>query len=381
MLIWQGSPSRDTVLHIMSVFASLAQFLTPLAIKDLLHAGNDVTSANATACGLVNHTAESVVFSPDVLLNNRTVNSMHAVETGQFSYNFTINNSNLSNNSITNETPDVGLSRYAFVMVGCFPIIGAVVSTFNYFAFAGYKKLCIDQNHKSQEVKDTRMTESMSNLKITPSRIVVLALLCPYMFTCNWMESNPGAYLSSFVVKGLCMDIQTGSEITSLYWGCHGIGRFLTIFVSKWVKPKFILYSLFTSYSTAVTVGLFIPMLPQLVWVTAVLGGLGASSMYFATLLWVSDYVAITGRVSAMCITFIYFGGIAGPLFMGNMFQAYGFMWVIYIQIGTISMQVMLFLSIEIFAKIKGLGAHGTNIKAEMANTQDELKDLNSGVS
>ena len=283
-------------MHVMNVFCMASQFVTPIIVRGFLVDVGDVMHRGGGGDSCHNTTG------------NISVYASHGTDTAQG--NSSVLSMNNSGESPTYDSGDsdiieaVSYARFAYVAVGAFPVAAAMCSFVNFFIFKDYKKICLTPLKKKSTYDDVQEHKP---------DMVILVLFSMLMFLYNFLLSTPASFFASFAVKGLCLNVKTGSDLTTAYFFSNMAGKLLTVLMSNWLRPIKLLYILLSCNAFSWTLGLFIPLTPELVWVTAAVAGLGMSSLHFNILLWLADFVTITGRISSLCLISSYSAALVGP--------------------------------------------------------------------
>ena len=139
-------------------------------------------------------------------------------------------------------------------------------------------------------------------------------------------------YMTTFVIKYLGFQVQSASLLMSLFFGFLFIARVIGIPVAAFVKPGEML--IFNVVTTAVFFVLLLALVnvwPTIIWITIPLAGLALSTTFTAALLWISDRITITGRISSLVLVGYSSGAIVGPLIVGQLFESSTPMWFVYV--------------------------------------------------
>ena len=351
--VWDGFKARNSIIHMMNIFVAAAQSITPLLVRQFLRATGEIHQLEGE---------NSLQCTPD---DNGTLVSYDTFSDGTV-VNFTQNISSNTNGSQPGDSDiDINYSRYAYISVGSITISASIFSCITYFGLREYVK---------PRLLSTATAKAKSEKTWARPNRVILILFYMIMFLFNWLESPPLAYFGSFAVKCLCWDVKKGSDLTMVYAIGNLIGKCLVVPASQYLRPVTILYICFSCNAIAWSLGVFVPLRADIIWITAILAGLGLSSLHMNLLLYVAEFMPITGVISSMCIVFLYISGIFGPLILGNLFQRHTYMWVIYFPLVATLMQISLFFSLEVF--VRKMDLRNTRKKDLMAVKDTEMVNL-----
>jgi len=139
----------------------------------------------------------------------------------------------------------------------------------------------------------------------------------------------------------------------SLFFGTHCLGRFLGIPLSFVLRPRTMIIINLMVTTIAYVMLLLVKDLPGILWVSAALAGIGMATTFATTLLWISESIAVTGRVSAVVIASGSFGSIVQPQVVGQLFEVSevgGPMSMVYVLVTAAFVHIALFTSMLVFA-------------------------------
>ena len=96
----------------------------------------------------------------------------------------------------------------------------------------------------------------------------------------------------------------------------------------------------------------FASVIPEFVlWLSVAGAGLGISTIYASTILWISEYLAVTGTVGGIFLIGASCGLISGPPLAGMLFQQKSHMWMVYLSLMAAAIHIILILGLNLFVK------------------------------
>ncbi len=252
------------------------------------------------------------------------------------------------NCSETPETPSHGFVRFAYVSLAAFAVPPSVVFAVLFFLLGPScrRNLGTTMNRNS--------SVGLYEVAVLPSRFFhfVIYLLAFFQYTMyGLLETTLAGFLAPFVVEFLGWQNTGGAWITALFWGCQLLGRSVSVPLAIWIKPlRFI-----TCNVLLVLLALFLLLFAQradsLAWAAAALSGLGLSTFFGSNVLNVSTHIQITGKAGAAVYAGTSVGLIAGPTFVGFLFESSGPQWMTYICICAAFALGAAVITMEVYSK------------------------------
>ncbi|CAL1540763.1 unnamed protein product [Lymnaea stagnalis] len=299
MHIW-GSEGRSLLQLIHFTFA-FGGVLTPLFTEPFL-APKEIKNSNT----------EAQIFEFNMTSSELTLN---------ITSNLT---SNTSNNNTTVLLPRTTNVHYAF-------LIGGVIS----ILISLHYVVTIFCEKKSKSSSDTH-TQSVHDRKLPrPLYVFLILVLCFFYLVYCCVEDTFASFLMTFVVTEYdSVSKSEGAYITTFYWGSFAVGRFLSIFVSKYItamKVVFI-YTLFmivafAGFTISATFG-HIGLLTTF----SCMAGLSLSAVFAAGFSWTeAELLKVTGWVSSFILIGSSIGMMINPLIIGYLMENVSNMWFCYI--------------------------------------------------
>jgi len=179
-----------------------------------------------------------------------------------------------------------------------------------------------------------------------------LALLSLLYHVYSYTEMTPTNYFPTFAIKFLQWPAKDASLLMSVYFGTHCAGRFLGIPLSCVLRPRTMIIINLIVTMIAYVILLPVRSLPELLWASAALAGIGMATTFATTLLWMSELIAISGRIGAIVVASGSFGSIIQPQIVGRLFdvpEAGGPMSMVYLLVTAALVHIALFICMLVF--------------------------------
>lgn len=341
--LWARHRFKEPFLQGLHTIWSLAAMIEPLLIHPFL----GEFSTNSTLAPLDgNHTLESEM--EEVI---RCTNASNCTE------NFT-NMDNMTNwndsGTLDWQEAIIQQARYAYLTVGflIFPSSVSFIAVYLYSCsplLLPRKSESMSIDAMSEECKITSTQKSVDQRRML--RYVFLFLLFIVCLLNACCENIPEAYLTMFVIKYLGWPVQRGTLIMSIFYGTQSAGSLVGVGLSTVVRPRtMIVFNLCISV-IAYLLLFCAPLQDAIVLVSVALAGYGTSSTFAAIVLWVSESVQVSGGVSATLMIGGALGDMTGPLIIGQLFEYYSPLWLIYAQIMITSSLLLLFVLLLLFIR------------------------------
>ena len=315
LALWKGHSAKNPVMQGVHFVWSIGSTLAPFLVQPFLAEVED-----------------------EKVNDNWTDNSTYVMLTTQ---------NQINNHTIPplDNTVDYSFIRYAYMLVGIL-VIGSSSLFGVLFWLIGPSLLRQKKRHVV-----TKLVGDYSTSQPRCYRFGFVSLMFVFFFNFLITEAIPGAFLSSFVVKGFGWSVKQGAVITSAYWGAHGVGRMLGIPTAYFLPPRLMLNISMVMICGAYTLMVFAHDFGDVVvYVCVMLGGSGISTVFPSMLLWASKHIKITGFVSGVCLTGCSLGGIIGFSLVGYMFDQLGHMWMVYFVLLTSILSFVVFIILQVYA-------------------------------
>ena len=328
--LWDNHKLKEPLMLGMHAIWSVGAFISPFVVSPFLA---DLTQSRDLYTEL-NHTTESI---PE-------------------------------NGTLSKGENIVGLDeiKYPYIITGCVVGISSLLSLVSY---------CLYKDHRLIRSKKINDHHEKKSGEVLSFKLPMLVMQFLFFFLYIWYELIPGTLLSTFVIEGLNWSIHDGPLLMSVYWGAHGAGRFVNIPISFFMKPLMML-SLNMGICVLAHAIMLIAVLSndKLLWVSTAMSGFSMGTLFAVSILWVSQYMHISGAIGAFFLIAASIGGMTGPTLAGFLFEYHSHLWVVYLSLMASVAQGIVFLLMFVFVKI-----HIRRIKSnEPVELQTERENINS---
>ena len=228
-------------------------------------------------------------------------------------------------------------------------ITGSVVGISSVFCLVCY---CLYGDYGLTRSKNT-CYHKQKHFDSLSFKIPMLIMQFLFFFLYPWYQLVLGTLLPTFVIEGLNWSIHDGPLLMSVYWGFNGVGRIVHIPISFCMKP---LAMLCINIGICVC-GHFIMLIAvltndKLLWISTAMIGFSMGTLFSFALLWISQYMYISGAMAGFFLISISIGGMTGPALTGFLFEYSSHMWVVYLSLMASVTEGMVFLMMFVFVKI-----------------------------
>jgi MFS family permease len=130
----------------------------------------------------------------------------------------------------------------------------------------------------------------------------------------------------------LDFSVQSAALLMSLFFAFQFISRVIGIVVAALVQPGKML--IFNVSLTAVFFMILLAVVnvwPTIIWITIPLASFTTATTFAAGMLWISDRITITGRISSLILVGHSSGAIVSPIIVGQLFERSTPMWFVYV--------------------------------------------------
>ena len=177
-------------------------------------------------------------------------------------------------------------------------------------------------------------------------------LIVLFYHTYVYIEVTPYEYLATFAIKFLHWPVNDVPLLMSVFFGTNFLGRFLGIPLSFVLRPRTMIIINLIVTTIAYVMLLLVKGLPGILWVSAALAGIGMATTFATTLLWISESIPVTGRVSAIVTASGAFSCIIQPQIVGRLFEVPevgGPMSMVYVLVTAAFVHIALFSAMLVF--------------------------------
>ena len=182
-------------------------------------------------------------------------------------------------------------------------------------------------------------------------------------------------YIAVIAIKGFNWDVHLGAWLTSVFYAGMFIGRLASIPLSSIVHPWIMLASNFCLVVTSYILMLLADHMSDIVlWLSALLAGLGMSSTFASVVGQVSSYVHVTGFIMALFTIGCSLGAVIGNIISAHVFQIFFHKGIIIICMIAVFMEVILYFMLIILLKCYYKPAAGNENNREDVEHRVPLK-------
>uniref|UniRef100_A0A2C9LKI7 Major facilitator superfamily (MFS) profile domain-containing protein n=1 Tax=Biomphalaria glabrata TaxID=6526 RepID=A0A2C9LKI7_BIOGL len=269
--------------------------------------------------------------------------------------------------------------HYAFLIAGCI----AIMTSIPFFIMIFY-------DNKSKTPHDENYIQVPSRKLPLHLHIFLIITLCFFFLVYCCVEDTFASFLMTFLVKEYEeVSKSKGAYITTFYWASFALGRFLCIFVCKFlIAVKVItLYTIlmvfaYSGFTICATYGLIDGLT-----VFAGMAGISMAPVFASGFNWAgSELLQVTGWISSFILIGSSIGMMINPLIIGNLMERLSNMWFCYVLLS----QTFLLCGVFVFLlslnrlyinKVYGTvgGQRSLEIEVDAPEKETEPRLLNSG--
>ena len=178
-------------------------------------------------------------------------------------------------------------------------------------------------------------------------RLVVISLLCLFIFLYVGLEVAYGNWIFTVVVTGvLNFSKSRGTIIQSLFWGAFAFTRKLSILLAFLnIKASVMMTGNLTGSLIATFIMISFPHNATAIWIASAVLGMSYASIYPTTITWMCETIEVTGTATSFLVTAGILGDITIPSAVGALVA----------QIATDSLFYITFVGVVISASIIAL--------------------------
>ena len=187
-------------------------------------------------------------------------------------------------------------------------------------------------------------------------------------------------YMTEFVVKYLNFSVQRAANLMSLFYTFQFISRVIGVIVAALVQPgKMLIFNVVTTAVFFVILLAVVKIWPTIIWITIPLASFTMATTFAAGMLWISNRITITGRVSALILVGHSSGAILCSIIVGQLFERSTPMWFAYSTAGSSVIVVLMLIALIAYG-----ARYGNNVTRHAnailhINDDDAVSSKNSG--
>ncbi|CAH1785779.1 unnamed protein product [Owenia fusiformis] len=350
LLVWESK--IGPYFQLSHFFFGIGSFIGPLLAKPFISSYRSNASTNITNGNYHNNQAYQSMYNNSYHGNyisnsfgyhgnNNTIES-EALQRSDESRKY-INITSTTGYNITEKMDEIkplelmteSNVEYVYLIIGILHLFMAVV--FFGITLQGKRTL------KALEYK----TDSSHGNKETKSRLYSLQILCllfSFLYCYGGIEYIIGGLLMTFLNVALGWSKETGTVITSAFWGAFMLARLIAVPLTKMISfTKLLLIDTFLLAASIVGLLIFVQH-PIAVWVCIITAGLSMGTVFASILSWIqNNAMQVTGVVAGTALAAASISGMTLPPLVSYLFPS-TYMVFVY------TILVLSFLLIIIFA-------------------------------
>ena len=236
--------------------------------------------------------------------------------------------------------------RFAYVTISVFVVIPMALFVLLYFlgtpSFLSPKAKKMDgTNQDAEEVKDRQL------------RIALLVGGFVLFFLHQPVEGSFANFSAVFVVKGLGWPNSHGSLIAFVFWAALCVGRLVGMPAAAFLSPESMMLGLLSVTFAGGVLLIFSAYHDAFVWMSATMVGFGIGPFHATAFVWASQYLNISGRVSAVFLAAAALGGIANPFTVGYLLDNCGHTSLPYYVTALTATFLITYLTLHVFVRYR----------------------------
>lgn len=366
--LWSESRVKRPVIQATHMMWSLGAFICPFLCIPFLVELNNNTSKSFDEIGYSSNLTNTSNFED----SSNTCNFSNLTQSRISSNGTEIGNETqmnkscfdiVSNTSNSHVIGNFNKVRYAYGIVGITNFLGGV---FFLIAAALMGPKCapysyemvnpnddnvhIEKKHKAKSAQGIFNSNDHSTVKLL--KVIILIIILTVVTLFFWHETILGSYISAFAVKGLKWSSQQGALLTSVFYGCHGLGRVSGVLISQLLLPTKVLLINMTLTVISLSLLLLSSVSKVIVFMGTAVAGFFISTTFPSLILWLSEYMVFTGFLGGLFMAGGSLGIIIIAPVVGYLFETYTHMWVVYISSGSALVCLCLFLVLVVLGKV-----------------------------
>ena len=256
---------------------------------------------------------------------------------------------------------DIHRVRYTFLIIAFFLLVNFLSFIFLY-SCTKIKLGHAENSHKALTVPDEECQRLTRNSKITIKLVFILAIIFTLFFF--FYEYMTGSMLYTFAFSGLHLRAEMASIMVSLFYGAQCVGRIAAMVISAFISASRILIINIFFTLVGLTVMMFVPLNANLAWFATAIIGLFVSSTFPSIQLWLSNYITVTGSVSAALLIASSISCMVGMALGGYFYQNFGHMSVMYLALAAAVINSIIYVVMTVLSRlIKRSNWKNINIK------------------
>jgi len=197
---------------------------------------------------------------------------------------------------------------------------------------------------------------------------IYLTLMFLFYHIYAYLELTPFNYFPTFAIKFLRWPVKDVSLLMSVFFGTNFAARFLGVPLSFVLHPRTMIIINLCLTMIAVVILLAVQSVPELLWASAAMLGIGMATILAATMLWTAEKMVISGRVASILVAGWSSGNVFHPQIVGRLFDvpaAGGPMSMVYVTVTAALLLVALFICMMVFVARCRVDHHPTDLRLQ----------------
>ncbi|KAL3832493.1 hypothetical protein ACJMK2_024132 [Sinanodonta woodiana] len=284
--------------------------------------------------------------------------------------------SNSTNCTITTELEYWGETKvqYAYMISMIFGILSAIPFLVSYVQRNSETRT---KEHQEANEASRRISTQISKFQ----KIGAIILLMLFIHVYCAVEDTFASYLMTFSLLHLNWTKLKGSLATTIYWASFGFGRFLGIFIIRFIHPTKLLF-LYCSFMVICFAGFTVGsvlLFDPVVWTFSSLVGLAMSIVFPTIVTWTEETVMpVSGKIASLFVIGASSGTMLNPLYLGYLMENKSPLWFPYLLLGQSMLCLLIFVILFICTKTCIRRESGTEVEIYVQGKEVEQENLNS---
>lgn len=185
-------------------------------------------------------------------------------------------------------------------------------------------------------------------------------------------EEVYAAFLMPYVVKYIHWEKWRGAAANSVYWGTFAAGRFIAIFIARFVNVRNMIIGDFILIALGL-VGLLVGSNRSdiAIWISDAVIGLGTASVFASSVSWLDQNLTrISGKLAGFIVVSMAVGTMSNMALLGYLFEMVSGQWFVYLTLGNTSVSLCLFVLMNFLQNSRERKHTVQDLHIEMASSE-----------
>ncbi|XP_064614671.1 sodium-dependent glucose transporter 1A-like [Liolophura sinensis] len=185
-------------------------------------------------------------------------------------------------------------------------------------------------------------------------------------------EEVYAAFLMPYVVKYLPLEKGRGAGANSVYWGTFAAGRFIAIFIARFVNVRNMILMDFVLIVVGLVGFLFGANRSDVViWISDAVIGLGTASVFASSVSWLDQNLTrISGKLAGFIVVCMAVGTMSNMALLGYLFEMVSGQWFVYLILGNTSVSLGIFVLMSFLHYFRGSKHTPQDLHVEMTSPE-----------